>query len=923
MAEETLKTITELTYTGRFTPGELMFIGTVAALLVVFLLWRETRVSRRWLFPVCLVLRLSALGILLWMLAEATIVTKTEHVKPQSLAMLIDTSSSMGVVDAVDEGGTAIRWASLDGTSEGSILLAAVDQARVSLIEAERHFRRYDEASAKATSSQQDALSQTETMLQKSFRHIQSLETEIPADLPKSKKIVQSISATYAEQLMPAFKSFLEDIKAERLLARDRGRDSRDIQTLMASLKTSLSNAANGLAPEYHAVRSRTALRSIRTQFTSNRVEKVLSLIRQAKRSWMTSLENKAQIIAYRFDDAVTPLKGEHWIDALTVQDDEESMSTNISLALEQVARDAVSRSLQAAILFTDGQHNTLRDPLEAASSIADVPVYVVPLGNAESARDIVLHHAQGPRTVLKGDLVIIEAIVDAHGFKGEELVVELVRSGRVVAEERFESTSDTSVQRVVFTDNVDDVGIVDFLVRARQVPGEKFDDNNEATVTVDVIEDSIRLFIADQMPRWEYRYLRNLFKRDPSVQFRHLLFEPRKTAGGAPAEGHGFPLNQDAWNRYNVVILGDVSPDELVPNQQEMLLNFVARTGGTLILIAGQESMPDAFVGQPISKLLPVKHSRLTKDRIFKPTLTADGISTPMTHLSPNSLTNQRIWSDYIKPNWISDYSVPKQTAHVLVGLTSPGEGLRKKEERALLSWHRYGNGRVVYLSSPVTYQLRYKYGDRYHYRFWGQLLRWSVAQRMTSGSKTIRLTTDKTRYREGEEIQVSVQLNLLTGEAVKDAQVNVVARKDKSSLATVVLQSDGDVPGMYRASLERLPSGTLSIEVAGKDAQNLLSEEGYPGVVGTVIVVEPAESLEMRDTSCNLPLLTQIAEITGGQVVQPTGLGTLMLQLEMEPNVTDSLTQEPAWNKWICLWIFLICVSLEWILRKSSGLA
>ncbi len=103
----------------------------------------------------------------------------------------------------------------------------------------------------------------------------------------------------------------------------------------------------------------------------------------------------------------------------------------------------------------------------------------------------------------------------------------------------------------------------------------------------------------------------------------------------------------------------------------------------------------------------------------------------------------------------------------------------------------------------------------------------------------------------------------------------------------------------------------------------QALLREEGYAETVKTDVVIEPPFSPELRNTRCNLPLLTQIAAATGGAVVPPTALPTVLATLNLSPEVSEEVGQVPLWPRWRYLALFLGCLSVEWVMRKLAGLA
>jgi hypothetical protein len=186
-----------------------------------------------------------------------------------------------------------------------------------------------------------------------------------------------------------------------------------------------------------------------------------------------------------------------------------------------------------------------------------------------------------------------------------------------------------------------------------------------------------------------------------------------------------------------------------------------------------------------------------------------------------------------------------------------------------------------------------------------------------------TVRLVTDKTRYSHGEPVEATVRLANLAGEAVSGAPCRVTAMQEGRIIATERLAEDAEIPGTYGAFLKELPQGSMTIRVTGPEVQELLRSEEYTDPVETVVVVDPEDSVEMRNTRCNLPLLKRIAQSTGGMVVPPTALATAVEQLNLAPEVSEEVSQVPLWSRWGCLWLFLGCLTAEWVVRKLKGLA
>lgn len=601
-----------------------------------------------------------------------------------------------------------------------------------------------------------------------------------------------------------------------------------------------------------------------------------------------------------------------------------------MAAALERVARDAASDPVEAVVVISDGVHNLGDDPRRLAATMAGLPALVVPVGNPQPVRDVVLHHVEGPRTVFKDDIAVIEGAVDAFGCRGEEVVVSLLEDDVPVDEQRFFASGDSFVRRVRFSRKAETLGQHTYRVRVEPLPDERLEDNNQADVTVEVMADTIRVLLADRLPRWEFRYLYQLFRRDDRVEFQVVQFEPRKS-DGRPARGTGLPRTAEGWGAYRVAILGDLTPQELTAAQLEMLEEFVSRKGGTAIIIAGG-SMPQAFGDERLARLLPVTRwpGALSDDQGFELFLTGQGRATPELQLADSPTESERIWREVfgrLPVYGLSPWCRAKPAAHSLIGAWPQHAGQRQRDESdqrpTFLAWHRFGRGRVVTITAPMTYQLRYRQGDLYHHRFWGQLLRWAVAETLSTGSSTVRITSDKADYAAGEDVRVSVQLSGLDGSPVTGAACRAEATQGGESLATVELAEDAEVPGLYTGTINGLPSGPVTVRPQGAEIDRLLAEEDHAAAVETVVRIAPPDSLEMRDTRCNLPLLEQVAEATNGAVVPPAGLAAAIGQLDLEPEVHETVSRQPIWATWPLLWLFVGCLSVEWIVRKAAGRA
>ena len=142
-------------------------------------------------------------------------------------------------------------------------------------------------------------------------------------------------------------------------------------------------------------------------------------------------------------------------------------------------------------------------------------------------------------------------------------------------------------------------------------------------------------MLLADSSPRWEFRYLKTLFERDPTVSLKSVLQEAdiEYAAEDKTALAH-FPLNREELFAYDVLILGDLNPALLGTSTMELIRSFVRDSGGGVPMIAGTSFNPLAYRGTPLESLVPLDLAdvqtlpeQTVAEQGFRPDLTIDGL--------------------------------------------------------------------------------------------------------------------------------------------------------------------------------------------------------------------------------------------------------------------------------------------------------
>ncbi len=118
-------------------------------------------------------------------------------------------------------------------------------------------------------------------------------------------------------------------------------------------------------------------------------------------------------------------------------------------------------------------------------------------------------------------------------------------------------------------------------------------------------------------------------------------------------------PDNLPDWQKFDVIVVGDVGPEVLTPRIQQFIAACVRDNGATLITIAGTHAMPEAYSGTPLAELLPITlQPQWTAGQIASDTRSGfrvlaaptAGLSA-LAQLENDPAASSRVWSDM--PQW------------------------------------------------------------------------------------------------------------------------------------------------------------------------------------------------------------------------------------------------------------------------------
>ncbi|MBL8865557.1 MAG: hypothetical protein JNK93_08340 [Planctomycetia bacterium] len=469
----------------------------------------------------------------------------------------------------------------------------------------------------------------------------------------------------------------------------------------------------------------------------------------------------------------------------------------------------------------------------------------------------------------------------------------------------------------------------------------DRFPENNKRQARVNVVKDRAKVMLIDGEARWEFHYLHTCLGRDPNMDIRSVVFrqprlgklndeELRKM--GTPASK--MPDDLELLTSYDCIVLGDVEANQLNQAQREAIEKYVGESGGTLVISAGKRSMPLEIATQendPLRKLLPIRNPKVfAADEGFPLNITGEGERSWFLSMGDSAGQNRAAWDRFPLHYWAAVGEL-KDGAEVLAAV--PGGNPR---DRALIARQSYGFGRVLYVGIDSTWRWRYKTGDHYHHRFWGQVAQWAASDRLlpvTNANGTIRFGTREPIYQGGQDVEVVVR----TSDAVKKLGPNAIKGARVVRLPEVVGGKEtpaGLIPLTHPEGRPRDLSGKAHDLTPGKYAVELEIPEwadqlqGPPGPDGRAtklrcpFEVAPPDNEELVDLAANLSLLEELAQAGNGKVHSIENAKDLIESLAAQSATREYFIERPLRQSWWVLGAFLAFLTLEWVLRKWAGL-
>ena len=416
-----------------------------------------------------------------------------------------------------------------------------------------------------------------------------------------------------------------------------------------------------------------------------------LEQVKEKIAMWSEQLEQDFLLHVVDFSDKATSHQNMNEYIGLKPDGTSTSLSEGLNgIAAVMDSKKIASEEIEAIFFFSDGQHNTVGNPIDTAKKLAErkspntvarsvadpevstqlkslISINAIGVGtslkSSSSFKDVLVTDIQVPECITVNNKTIITVGVEAVGLEGHTVkvileedtsmateptrgamrdddVTELMSgapaSRQIIEEKELVLDAFEGPQDVEFEFTPSKVGRTLYIGRVEPLSDEAIKENNERQTAALVVEPGMRVFYIEGTLRPEYGAITQRFlSKDPDLQFHAMvrtqsnMFQKRTNIDGFDL--NGLPPDQETVDMFDVFILGDVDSSYLSPELQQMIVNRV-ENGAGLLMLGGYHSLgPGGYAGTPIGDILPV----MLGDREigqhtepFLPKLTPEGVN-------------------------------------------------------------------------------------------------------------------------------------------------------------------------------------------------------------------------------------------------------------------------------------------------------
>ena len=176
--------------------------------------------------------------------------------------------------------------------------------------------------------------------------------------------------------------------------------------------------------------------------------------------------------------------------------------------------------------------------------------------------------------------------------------------------------------------------------------------------------------------------------------------------------------------------------------------------------------------------------------------------------------------------------------------------------------------------------------------------------------------LRPGKRVYRSGEPITISASLRDESNQPLSGAKISIdVKPVDSDTVSSFTIEPTEIGNGIYQSRLPSLSPGKYRISGTAAIGDRKI------GSARTSIVVEEYQ-LEFAQSNQDRAMLEGIAQLSGGKYFYADSISNLPDEIKIRKRMRTWTSEKELWSSMWLMFIIVLSLAVEWILRKRANL-
>ena len=557
------------------------------------------------------------------------------------------------------------------------------------------------------------------------------------------------------------------------------------------------------------------------------------------------------------------------------------------------------NENIASISIISDGVITEGSNPLFAAKKL-NIPVFTVGVGDTTKRNDIqiknVLHnefiYAQTPTT--------ISSTILNKGFGNRPAVISLYEGGNLL-EQRTITLSGDGIQNEAFHYTPESGGEKKLTIVLNDHEGEFTYENNKKVFYINVLSNKVKILIVAGSPSPDLSFIKNSLEEDKN-------FSVKSVTQIAPGK-----------------FIERVSPAVEIDSAQVLfLIGFPSRETGSdfinLVKNAISGGKPYFLLVEDNTDLIKLKN--LQSELPFNISKTDNAVSEVQPYIQSTENENPLIQNNAANPPDAWNNLPPVFMTNSDIVAKPESETIVKAKmnnvalNTPLIISRRIGNKRsVAVLANGIwrwKLQTATKQSDLFD-SFIHNSVKWL---RSFEEQKQVSVKTTKKLYALGEPVEFSAEVYDASYNPVTDAEVKVRISHDNKT-DEIILNSLGS--GLYEGTYQTTQTGDFTFIATASRNNRQLGRDGGSFNIGEV-------DIEQMNPQMDYEFLSSLSNNTGGKFFNFTDMNELYPVIEnIQVNASKVKTEVNEIRLWSSEWLLIIVIallSIEWLIRKQSGM-